>query len=298
VIVDVDAVANELYGLPPSDFTAARNERAADARRSGDREAAESIKALRRPTLAAWASNLLVREHPEQVDPLLRLGEALRRAHQDLDGSQLRELSKQQRVLITAMSRLAGQLAMDAGNKVSEGALREVEETIRAALADPDAAREWASGRLSAPLRAPSGFAAVSGSAVRAPARQAKPKAEVSSIDEARQRRAEQRRQEALDKARRAAEAAAGDLAAAQQRHEDGQRTLHEAEEHAEDARLRVVTLGEELRRAEEHRRDSLSSVRKARDRLRDTQRAVQLARRKADDAAGHLDHLSTEDSP
>lgn len=295
--MDLDAVANELYGLPPSEFTAARNERAADARRSGDREAAESIKALRRPTLAAWASNLLVREHPEQVDPLLRLGEALRRAHQDLDGAQLRELSKQQRVLIAAMSRLAGQLAMDAGHKMSEGALREVEETIRAALADPNAAREWASGRLSAPISAPGGFAAVSDSAARAPARPAEPKAEVASIDKARQRRAEQQRQEALDKARRVAEAAERELAAARQRHEAGQRTLREAEEHAEEVRVRVVTLGEELRRAEEDRRESLSSVRAARDRLRDTRRAVQVARRRADDAAGHLDSLSSEDS-
>lgn len=292
--MDVDAVANELYGLPPGEFTAARNERAADARRSGDREAAESIKALRRPTLAAWASNLLVRERPDQVEPLLRLGEALRRAHQDLDGPQLRELSKQQRVLITALSRQAGQLAKDAGHKVSEGALREVEETIRAALADPDAAKAWASGTLSAPIPAPSGFAAVSPS--QAPPRQPARKTEVSSLDEARQRRAEQQRQDALAKARQAAEAAERDLDAAQQRHEAGQRTLHDAEEQAEAARLRVVTLGEEIRRAEEDRRASLSRVREVRDRLRETQRAVQIARRKADDAAAHAERLSTED--
>ncbi len=42
--------------------------------------------------LSAWASNLLVREQPDEVQRLVHLGEALRQAHQDLDGEQLREL--------------------------------------------------------------------------------------------------------------------------------------------------------------------------------------------------------------
>lgn len=115
-------------------------------------------------------------------------------------------------------------------------------------------------------------------------------------MDEARQRRAEQRRQEALAAARRAAETAKRDLAAAAQRHEAGRRILDEAKEHAEDARLRVVALGEELRRAEEDRRAALSNIREAQDQLRQTQRAFELARKKADDAAAHVIYLSTED--
>lgn len=91
--MDLDAVADELYGLRPEDFTAARAARVAAARTAGDRALAERIGKLRRPSLSAWASNLLVREQPEQIEPLLKLGEALRQAHQDLDGAQLRALS-------------------------------------------------------------------------------------------------------------------------------------------------------------------------------------------------------------
>ncbi len=105
--MDLEAVADELYGLRPQEFTAVRNQRAAAARKAGDRELAEQIKNLRRPTLAAWASNLLVREQPDEVQPLIELGEGLRNAHRALDGEQLRELSRQQHVLITAMSRQA-----------------------------------------------------------------------------------------------------------------------------------------------------------------------------------------------
>ncbi|MFE2631832.1 hypothetical protein ACFXDP_28475, partial [Streptomyces sp. NPDC059374] len=59
--VDLDAVADELYGLRPEQFTAARNERVAAARSAGNRKLADAIGRLRRPSLSAWASNTLVR---------------------------------------------------------------------------------------------------------------------------------------------------------------------------------------------------------------------------------------------
>ncbi|MGX9229447.1 hypothetical protein ACWV95_31000 [Streptomyces albus] len=83
--MDLDAVTDELYGLPPEDFTAVRDRRAQEARKSGDRELSGRIRRLRRPTLAAWACNLLVRDRPEETRLLLELGEELRRAHRDLE---------------------------------------------------------------------------------------------------------------------------------------------------------------------------------------------------------------------
>ncbi|MFF4214587.1 hypothetical protein ACFYZE_35720 [Streptomyces sp. NPDC001796] len=108
--MDLDAVADELYALAQGDFTAASDERAKAARAAGDRELAEQIRRLRRPTLAAWASNLLVREQPDEVQRLLQLGEALRQAHKNLDGEQLRELSAQQHQVTFALVRQASQL--------------------------------------------------------------------------------------------------------------------------------------------------------------------------------------------
>ena len=55
---EIDEVAAELYALPPDAFTAARNARAAAA----GGEAGRRIKALRKPTVAAWAVDLLSRE--------------------------------------------------------------------------------------------------------------------------------------------------------------------------------------------------------------------------------------------
>jgi hypothetical protein len=130
-MVDLDAVANELYRLPPGDYTAARDERALAARAAGNRALAAQIHGLRRPTQAAWASNLLVREQPDEAKRLLQLGQELRRAHQDLDGEQLRMLSAQQHQVISALARTARQLAAQAGQRISEAAQRDLDESVR-----------------------------------------------------------------------------------------------------------------------------------------------------------------------
>jgi hypothetical protein len=163
--VELDAVAEELYGTPPKEFTGVRDERAARAREEGDRELAKRIKALRRPTLSAWACNLLARERKEETEPLLRLGEALRQAHRDLDGGVLRDLSRQRQMLVAALARQAVELTAAAGHRVGDAAREEIEGTLRAVLADPEAAEAWAAGRLTKPLTAAPGFGAASGAA-------------------------------------------------------------------------------------------------------------------------------------
>ncbi|MGW0394675.1 hypothetical protein ACWDYJ_28075 [Streptomyces sp. NPDC003042] len=150
--MDVDEVIDALYVPPPAGFTAARDEAAARVRAAGDAAAAKRISKLRRPTLAAWVSNTLVRTKPAEVEQFLQLGQALRAAHHSLDGEQLRDLSHQQHVVIGALAREAGRLAEEAGPPVSETVVREVEQILYAVLADPQAARDWASARL---VRAP-----------------------------------------------------------------------------------------------------------------------------------------------
>ncbi|GAA2437231.1 hypothetical protein [Streptomyces lavendulocolor] len=158
--MDLESVTEELYGLRPDRFTAARNARAAEARKAGDRALAEAVRSLRRPTLAAWVSNLLVRERPAEARSLAALGDGLRRAHRELDGERLRELSRKQHAVVAALARQARQLAADAGQPVGDDVQHEVEATLHAVLADPAAVGEWASGRLVRPLSAPVGFGA------------------------------------------------------------------------------------------------------------------------------------------
>ncbi|NGN65456.1 hypothetical protein G5C51_16325, partial [Streptomyces sp. A7024] len=158
--MDLESIAEELYGLPPSEFTAARDRHVAAARKAKDPALAKQLAALRRPTLAAWASNLLVRSQPAQVDTLLRLGEGLRDAQAALAGDQLRELSRRRGALVGELARAARRLAAEAGNPVGEAVQQEVESTLHAVLADPGVAEEWAAGRLVKTLVADAGFMA------------------------------------------------------------------------------------------------------------------------------------------
>ncbi|MFI9235172.1 hypothetical protein [Streptomyces sp. NPDC053079] len=294
--MDLESVTDELFRLRPEEFTAARDRRAAEAVRAGDRELARRVKALRRPTLAAWVSNLLARERPDEAGALIGLGEGLRDAHRTLDGGRLRELGRAQRALVASLSRQAGLLADEAGHPVGEDVLREVEETLHAVLADPGAAQEWATGRLSRPLAAVTGFpelapdaadrlAAPPTQSAPGPARERGGGARVTDLAEARERRRREQRRESLERARRKAERAGGELRA---REEELTRVRAEAEraEEAEGvARRRLEELAAEVGAAEDRGRAAREAVREVHVRLRGAERAWQAARRAAETA-------------
>jgi len=148
----LDDVADELYGLLPEAFTAERDARAALLRSAGDRPLAGQVKALRRPAVAAWLVNALVRHGGDELDQLLTLGETLRQAQADMDAGQLRELGRQRQGLVSAVGRQARVLARELGRAVTDPVVDAVEETLRAALSDAGAADAVRSGRLTAPL--------------------------------------------------------------------------------------------------------------------------------------------------
>jgi hypothetical protein len=151
--VDVEAVTDELYGLVPGEFTATRDARAAEARRAGDREAAEAIRRLRRPSAGAWLANLLVRRSHGQVLALLEVGAAMRQAHADLAGGELRRLAERRHELIAGLKAEAQGLATGAAHPANEASLAELEATLEAASADPAAAEALRTGRLTGALR-------------------------------------------------------------------------------------------------------------------------------------------------
>ncbi|WP_327360426.1 hypothetical protein [Streptomyces sp. NBC_01296] len=294
VDADVDAVAHELYGLVPGRFTAARDERAARAREAGQAQAARAIAGLRRPTRAAFASNLLVRRRPKEVAAFLELGEALRQAHRSLDGTQLKDLSHQRHVVVAALARTARQLAEGEGQVVSESVAHEVEQTLHAALADPDAAEQWSDGRLTTALTPPVGFTGLPAAApvrpqpavTRADA-PAKPKPKPKPSREAEQRRAR------LEQARRTAEetgaeatAREAELRGAEQEQRDHDQALAEAD-------AQVAELERQLREARTGQAEARRALAEATVRVRDAARAAGAARRKADAAADRSAELA-----
>ena len=79
-----DALVREtekLYGLDPTEFTAARNARA-KALKKDDPELAAAVAALPKPSVAAAALNELLREDPSEVRALIQSGKRLRQAQE------------------------------------------------------------------------------------------------------------------------------------------------------------------------------------------------------------------------
>ncbi|SEL29467.1 hypothetical protein [Streptacidiphilus jiangxiensis] len=300
-----DEATDALYALPPSEFTAARNEAADRAKQAGDRALAQRIAALRRPTAAAHALNRLARAHPDQVEQLRALGRGLRDAQARLQGPRLRELAAQRTALVQAVATQARQEAAQAGQPVGGQAADELDQTLRAVLADEAAAEVFAAGRLAHALAPASTLPDLPADApARASARPAgrartadpdKPSGHRASDQAARDRAAEAKQQLAdaqqelhrLKAGQRAAQAASkrartraeqltDQAGAARDRLRRAEQSLAEAREALDGAEQQASTAQAEAtvaaRQAEE-----------VRARLDEQQRAVECARREAD---------------
>lgn len=233
----LDAIAAELCALRPEEFTSARNARAAEAHRA----LAARIKALRKPTAAAWAVDLLARDG--QLAEALELSAALREAQEDLDGAELARLSRQRRSLVAALAGQAVDLAAAKGVPVSGAARADVEKTINAAVMDAAAAAAVLTARLVRPLEA-TGFDAVDVSDAVAGSVPGVPALAPPSRDDLAERRA----RKAAEKALREAERAAGEADRALAKIEA---ELERSRERGDHLRERISDLRGELARFE-----------------------------------------------
>ena len=136
---------DELYREHPDGFVAARNELAGELRAAGDREEADRIKKLRRPSVAAWLLNRTAlsssRSLQEFAEACGRLQEAQRRALEGDDEA------------VAEWRAAAGR--QRESNAAERHALELVGETLQAASADADLRDRVMRGRLEREQSAP-----------------------------------------------------------------------------------------------------------------------------------------------
>jgi hypothetical protein len=153
--MNLEKELDRLYGLPPAEFTPARDALAKKLRGDGEKEAAAGVKAMRKPTTAASAVNRLARSERMNVRALLTAGERLREAQTKLlqggPPEAVHKAAADERKAIAAL------LAAARKEGDGEGILRRVEETLRAAAVDEEARRLLEQGRLTRELE-PVGF--------------------------------------------------------------------------------------------------------------------------------------------
>jgi hypothetical protein len=219
--------ADRLYDLPLESFTEGRNALASELKRAGRDADADTVRALRKPSAAAWAANQVARRHRDELDAFLRAAARLREAQ--LGQGEIRSAMGAER---DALERLVGL----AGEYAGATQLPRVRQTLEAAAVDDGAATALRTGRLDRELE-PGGFGTLVAGTPPARRRGPDPAAK-RALAEARKRVTELRREaEAADaEARRRQE----DWQRAQERAEEAARRLADAEQAAAEAEARL----------------------------------------------------------
>jgi hypothetical protein len=142
-----------LYGLPLEEFVSERDALAKRLRADGDGEAAARVKALRRPTIAAWAVNQAVRTQVKDARELDAAGAALRKAQTALlegkgNPADLRTATEGERAAVDRLVDAARGLLSGSGRPMTDAVLHDVTETLHAAAGDDETREAVLAGRL------------------------------------------------------------------------------------------------------------------------------------------------------
>ena len=149
---DIDEAVDRLYALPPDQFITSRDAAAAAAKASGETKLAADIKRLRKPTVSAWAVNLLSRRAGDTLKALIELGPRLGKAQRLGRRDELRSLGEARHGYVTALVAAAGAALAEHGQTMSSAIALDVESTLAGALAEPDVAEAVLAGRLDRPV--------------------------------------------------------------------------------------------------------------------------------------------------
>lgn len=258
--MDVD----DLYGLPLDQFVPERTALARELRNGGRREEAGEVAALRKPSVAAWAVNQLVRTQRTDVAELFEAGDVLRSAQDDVvagrgDGRSLRAAVERERAAVDGLTGAARGLLTSDGHELSQTIIDRVADTLHASALDDDARSQVKDGRLERELRHVGlGMTAAGPLPAPAPARQKKPTVDRAAAEQAEREQAEARaaaratEREArrrLERAERAANSAA-------ERRDRAAKALEEAEAECSDAEAELEEARDELGTAEQALRE------------------------------------------
>jgi DNA repair exonuclease SbcCD ATPase subunit len=300
--------ADELFRLPLSEFTAARNALAAKLKKEGDPEESDRIKALSKPPVSAWVANQLYWKHRIAFDRLLAAGDQFRKAQAaQLAGKSvdLRGALDARRETLGEMTKLATEVLRQAGHPAAPDMMRRIMTTLEAIATYGDHPGGPPLGRLTADVDPP-GFEALAalvpagGTHQRSgtarghvaprviPFNQPKPQrtARKAADDREDSRRAEQERREQQNEARKALREAERALAEARRDAERARAEMKEAAARAKTAEKEKAALEarfEKLSAAAEAARQAARQVASraeaAAQAVDDAERAVTAAR-------------------
>ncbi len=229
------AESQDLYSLPLSGFTAARDQLAEQLRADGRGDEADLVARLRKPSVAAWALNLAARHHVAKVEELV---ESHRRLRQAGSNEAMQEASLMRTRAVTALTEAAMGELREQGHTPSAQTRDRVNRTLLAIATDPQGETELISGTLTRELE-PSG--AGWSDITLPPAPQPDPGVEAA---------------QAASEARARADELEAGADEADRRVKSAQQALTEARRHAKQARTSATQAAKEADLAEKTARD------------------------------------------
>jgi hypothetical protein len=196
-----DERVDRLYDLPLGEFTAARNALAKDLRKEGDRETADAVKALQKPPVEAWTVNQLARQHRDEVERLVELGDEQADVLGSGDRDRLRKAMGDLRGTLTSLANHAERILESSDRKPTPALLERVTRLLQNAAGTDEGRAALHEGRFTAEAQTDElpdvEVAAPAPPAKRAPAADARERAD------AQRQRAEDKKQRAAHEAER-----------------------------------------------------------------------------------------------
>lgn len=237
---------DRLFAAPLDQFTGLRDALARELSAAGRAEEASRAKALRKPSISAWAVNQVARRHPDELADLFAAGdrvlEAQARALTGKGSADLREALAGERRAVAALIERGRAILVEAGHAAAQQHLDRIGRTLAAAAHEADKREIVRAGRLTSDLE-PAGFETLAGLvpdvADAAPPREDRARAK--------------RRKELSRRAEQLAAAAEEAEAAARLRREEADR----AERASQEAHAEAVSAADAARRARDEAREA-----------------------------------------
>jgi hypothetical protein len=283
---DLEAAIGAVYGGPLDEFVAARDGLARELRAADRRDDAAAVRKLAKPRRLAWALDAAVLAEPPRFEAVHAAAAALADAH---SGSDVREATNALRAAARSLAEAASERAAASGGAALDQS--ELVPAVLAVAADPEALSTLRAARLvdvpsagafgafapgpaaaGAPSSRAKRDAGTAAAAARksppapsgrlaagrrpATARDAKAAGRAAAQAEARYEKTRARADEAAD----AAERAASELAAAEDRRRSAQREVEAARERLDGARRDARRAAAEAQEAEDAAREARSA--------------------------------------
>ena len=307
---------DDLFKLPLTEFTDARNELAKRLKQSGRADDANLVKTLTKPSVSAWTVNQLYWNHRVAFDRLLAAGQRFHKAQASgLAGkvADLRGSLDARREALLRLSELAESLLSDAGHNPSPDTIRRVTTTLEAVSAHASASDGPTLGRLSQDVDPPgfellaafvSDVGTTKGTAARAsqkstvvaPSSRQKALRDTSQLDE--KREAEEKRKERqvrIAAAKLSVQAAKRSLVAARAREQSVDAAQKKANAEAKEAEKRKREAEERLKHASAAHEQAAERARSVAEEASAASEAVENARRTVEKETKELESLFSE---